>query len=251
MQKPGATLTLLILGAILLAGWAMRAVHLDADPPEKLSWSQGPYTDGALVVHNARNDALFGSWIRDHANDIYFYPLTNLAARAVFAVAGVGRGQAAFANTVFGVLSILLFGVAIMRACGRAPAVLFTLFAAFHYYLVMYDRLAIAEPAMIFLAGLAVFAFQSIAIGRGGGRARAGGFALAAPVAAGFFAAAAVLIGKAHALYFPVAMLLAIVIAAGAGKKKDASRSRNRRLAFVVLGMAVAALVWSALLGFV
>ncbi len=246
MQKPGATLTLLILGAILLAGWAMRATDLDADPPEKLSWSQGPYTDGALVVHNARNDALFGSWIRDHANDIYFYPLANLATRAVFSVAGVGRGQAAFANTIFGVLSILLIATAILRACGPPAAILFTLFAAFHYYLVMYDRLAIAEPAMIFLIAVSVFLFERASRGNEAGRSPT----IVAGMAgmAGLFAAAAVLIGKAHALYFPLAMLLAFLIAAAGSGKKNA-RHRNRRLVYALLGMGVAALLWAALLG--
>lgn len=235
MQKPGVTLTLVILGAILLTGWAMRSADLDADPPETLSWSQGPYTDGGIVGHNARNHALFNTWVRDHANDIYFWPVTNFATGFVYSIAGVGRGQAALANTIFGTLSILLLGAAFLRVFGRGTAILCTLFATFHYYLVMYDRLAIAEPAMIFLLSVSVFCF-------GMSERRS-----TAAFAAGFFGVLAVLIGKAHAMYFPVALVLALLIprSGGAGAKRE----RNRRLLIVLAGMAIATAIWAAVLG--
>lgn len=232
MRSTGSRLVLLALAAILIAGWCMRITDLDADPPETLSWSQGPYTDGALVVHNARNHVLFGSWIVDQARDIYFYPISNFATWLVFRISGVGRGQAALANTIFGIVSILMVSVGILRTFGPRPAWLMALLASFNYFFLMYDRLAIAEPAMIFLMSLSFLCFSFA------DRGKAGQFL------AGFFALLAVLIGKAHAFYFPPAMLLAFLVA-GPGPKEQT----RKRLIVAIAGMAFALLAWGLIVG--
>ena len=88
----------LLLAVTVLAGWGIRNVDLEADPPEAISWSQGPFTDGAVVVHNARNAALFGEWFREdeYCRDAALFPLSNAAVYPVFRVFGVGRWQAAW-----------------------------------------------------------------------------------------------------------------------------------------------------------
>ncbi len=217
---------------ILVAGWSVRIIDLDADPPPTLSWSQGPYTDGALVVHNARNQALFGSWILDQAKDIYFYPISNISTWLVFKLSGVGRGQAAMANTVFGILSILIVSGGILRAFGRRPAILWAILASFNYFLIMYDRLAIAEPAMILLLSLSFLSFSFADRGR------------VWQFLAGFFAVLAVLIGKAHAFYFPLAILLTLLVT-GSNRKKPAWK----RIVIALTGIAFALLLWGIFLG--
>ena len=74
---------------LLLMGLGLRIIDLDADPPGSISWSEGPFTDGAVVVHNARNKTLFDEWIVDYCKDLYLFPLSNVVAYATFEVAGV------------------------------------------------------------------------------------------------------------------------------------------------------------------
>lgn len=224
---------ILALCALLLLGFALRVADLGADPPATLSWSGGPFTDGALVVHDARNKALFGEWIADQCRDIYFYPLANLAAYLVFEAAGTGRWQAALPGTLFGLLAIFLVAVALRRTSGPGPAVVFAIFATINYLMIMYDRLAMAEPAMILLMALAVVSLAA----PGGGRT--------GRIGAGLFAAAAVLIGKLHAFYFPPALLLAVLLGGAKGERNK----RKRRAAEVATGMAAALLLWLVFLG--
>ncbi|RPJ47789.1 MAG: tetratricopeptide repeat protein [Candidatus Latescibacterota bacterium] len=221
---------LLLLGAILAAGWGIRATYLAADPPDRLSWSQGPFTDGAVVLHDARNKILYGEWIVDYTKDLYLFPLSNILTYPVYLAAGVGRWQAAFPNTVLGALSLLLMGLGLARAFGRKLGVLWVLLGAFSYFLIMFQRIPLAEPAMIFLLVVSFYFFATAKGARG-------------LAAAGFFAMAAPLFGKAHAYYFPVVLLLALRLAGGGGKEGERPSLRPP-----LLGMGAALLLWLGLL---
>jgi 4-amino-4-deoxy-L-arabinose transferase-like glycosyltransferase len=220
----------LLVAGILAAGWGLRVVFLSADPPDTLSWSQGPFTDGAVVVHNARSKVVWGQWFVDYTKDILLFPLSNLAAYPVFRVAGVGRWQAAFPNTVFAVLSLLAMGAGLAAALGRPLGLVWLLLAAFSYFLIMFQRIPLAEPAMILLMSLSFYFFCTAERGRW------------RSVASGFFAAAAPFFGKAHAYYFPLVLLAALWMT------RRPEKGERPGLRLPLLGMGAAALLWIAVL---
>lgn len=228
LDRRGRGAALLI--ATILAGWGIRALFLDADPPFSISWSQGPFTDGAVVVHDARSKALYGEWIVDYTKDLYLFPLSNLAVYPLFRIAGVDRATAAWPNTLFAALSIGAVSLGMWRAFGARRALLWAYLASFSYFLIMFQRIPIAEPAMIFLISLS-FLFFTL-----GGRWRW------APFLAGFFAVAAPLFGKAHAYYFPLALGLTYLLT------RRGEEGEGTRLRLALAGMAAAALLWLALL---
>ncbi len=221
---------LAVLAVLLLAGWGIRLLFLQSDPPETISWSQGPFTDGAVVVHNARNMALYGEWIRDYCEDIFLFPLSSISAYITFAIADVGRWQAAWPSTIYGVLSIAAVALALAHAVGRGTALLWSILAFFNYFLILFQRIPIAEPAMIFLVSLSFLFFAWNGKVRG------------AALLAGFFAAAAPLFGKAHAFYFPVVLLIASFLAS---RREEGPRLSVRH---VLIGMAAAFLLWVVVL---
>lgn len=216
----------ILLGVILLTGFGIRLIGLDADPPFSLSWSQGPFTDGAVVVHDARNLAFQGNWIIDYCEDLYLFPLSNIATAAAFRIKGVGRSQAALPNTLFGMFSILALSLGIAFAVGRGKALFWALFATFNYYLIMFQRIPIAEPAMIFLVSLSFLFFSVSQRWRG------------ALLLCGFFAMAAPLFGKAHAGYFPVVILATLFLT----RRKEDGKWGGIPLA--ATGMAAAFIIW-------
>ncbi|MBN1826790.1 MAG: tetratricopeptide repeat protein [Candidatus Eisenbacteria bacterium] len=221
-----------VMAASLLIGWGIRNFDLGADPPASISWSQGPFTDGAVVVHNARNAVLFGEWILkdDYCRDVALFPLSNMAVYPVFRAFGVGRRQAAWPNTVFGSLSILLVALALWAAYGKGKALLWAVAASFNYFLIMFQRIPIAEPAMIFLMALS---FLFFCLSERGKRY---------VILSGAFAAAAPLFGKAHAYYFPAVLLATYLLTGG---KRD---PRRRSARFAAAGMAIVAALWFLLL---
>ncbi|MFH1681437.1 MAG: tetratricopeptide repeat protein [Candidatus Eisenbacteria bacterium] len=221
---------LLVLAGLLAVGWGLRLAFLSADPPGTLSWSQGPFTDGAVVVQNARNKVISGEWITDYTKDMYLFPLSNLAVYPVFLIAGVGRWQAAFPNTAFAILSILAMGAGLSAALGKRQGLLWVLLAALSYFLIMFQRIPLAEPAMVFLMCLSFWFFSVRERWRW------------APAACGFFAASAPLFGKAHAYYFPLVLLAALWL--------TGTREGERRTgaALPLLGMAGAGVIWLAVL---
>ncbi len=217
-----------LLGVLLLAGWLVRFHDLDADPPPALSWSQGIYTDGAVVVHDARNLALHGQWIIDYCEDLALFPLSNLLAAPTFRIFGVGRSQAAIPNTVLGILAILLFSLGLVRSDGRGRTLLWVSLACFNYFLIMIHRVPFAEPAMVFLMA-AGFLCYVIAL-------RQSPFF----ILAGFLAGAAPLFGKMHAVYFPAVLLLTIMLI------REKRPDRIRDLRFASLGILTALILWLA-----
>ncbi len=214
---------------LLLGGLLIRCAFLSADPPDTISWSQGPFTDGAVVVHDARSKVLFGEWIVDYSKDLYLFPLSNIVTWPVFRAFGVGRWQAAFPNTVLAALSLAAMSLGIAAFAGRGRALFWLYLATFNYFLIMFQRIPIAEPAMIFFLTLSFLLFAV----RGKWR-----WALAA---SGFFAMAAPLFGKAHAYYFPAVLLLTLSLT-------GEDEGRKRRIVEACAGMGAALLLWLTVL---
>ncbi|NNE10142.1 MAG: hypothetical protein HKN20_16405, partial [Gemmatimonadetes bacterium] len=217
----------IVLALLLVIGFLLRVLFLSADPPAALSWSQGIYTDGAVVLHDARNLALYGDWIVDYCEDLALFPLSNALGALTFKMFGVSRATAGFPNTVFGIGAILLFTLGLARRTSRRDALFWAYLASFNYYLIMFHRIPIAEPAMVFLMA-AAFYFYCAPWERAPSLVLAGAFAFAAP-----------LFGKAHAVYFPAVMFAAFLLASS-----GTERARGVRL-FLIGGLGTVAL-WAA-----
>lgn len=215
------------LTIVLTIGFILRVLFLSADPPPALSWSQGIYTDGAVVLHDARNLALYDNWIVDYCEDLALFPLSNALGALTFKAFGVSRATAGFPNTLFGIAAILMFALGLARRTSRRDALFWTILASLNYYLIMFHRIPIAEPAMVFLMATA-FYFYCGSWENARSLVLAGAFAFAAP-----------LFGKAHSIYFPAVMFAAFFLATN-----GAERSRGVRL-YLIGGLATVAL-WAA-----
>lgn len=221
-----------LLLAALLAGAAwLRFADLSADPPKGLSWSQGLYTDGAVVVQNARNQVLWGKPVLDYGIDMYWFPLSYGSTLAAFSASGVSSAAARGSSALLGLIAIACVALALRAEGEPARALAGAALLAVSFPFTMYNRIPLAEPAMIALMALALV-FFSIGSARGDRRMLG---------ASGFFAVAAPLFGKAHAAPLPIVGLLALVLGA------PHERSRPRLLAYLG-GCVAAVLAWGALL---
>jgi 4-amino-4-deoxy-L-arabinose transferase-like glycosyltransferase len=217
--------------ALLAVAGLLRVHDIEADPPKTLSWSQGIYTDAAVVVHNARNQVLWGDPVVDYGIDMYWFPLSHVVTLAAFGLLGVSTA-AARSGTVLLALATIALIAAGLRAEGNARrALLAVFFLAVSFPYIMYNRLALAEPAMVLLIAASFAAFA-----RGAARRSDRWIGVS-----GFFAAAAPLFGKAHAVYLPAVGVAALI----AGPAHDRT---GRRIGAFAAGCAVAALAWGALL---
>ncbi len=220
-----------LLVGILAAGALLRVNHLDADPLKTLSWSQGIYTDGAVVVQNARNAVLWGNAVPDWGIALYFYPFSYAATLAGFKLLGVSTIAARLVVVTLGLAAIAAVALALRAEGNPRRALAAAAFLALSFPFTMYGRLPFGEWGMIFLASLAFLCFG---LGSARGSVRAIG-------AAGFFAAAAPLFGKAHAVYLPIVGLGAMLM----GAPEERSRTR---FAWYVGGCVAALALWAALL---
>lgn len=222
-----------IIGAILLVALALRARDIDADPPPDLDWSQGLHTDGAVVVQNARNQAIWGKSVLDYGIDMYWFPLSYGASLVAFEALGVSTASARAASIALSLAAIgcVAAGLALEGGGGRRRAIVAGLLLAVSFPFAMYNRLPLAEPAMIALLA-AAFLFFAWGSARGSARLI---------VLSGFMSAAAPLFGKAHAVYLPLAGFLALLL----GRPEE--RARSRLLAYVG-GCAAALALWLAVL---
>ena len=228
--------TVAIVALALVAGFALRAIDLKADPPPKLSWSSAIYSDEAHNAYSARNWALYGRWTVDDYAPYVVYPWLNLFTGLVFRIAGIGFVQLKIASLLAGLLLIIVMyflGRSVSRRAGAIAAVI----AGFSFPLVMYSRLGLAEVTQVLLVA-ATIAFL----------ARAGSSRVAA-VLSGACALFSVLFVKVSALFVPVAALLVLVY-----ELVLARRSLGRRAELVsqalywLLGASVPLAVWLAVI---
>ena len=229
-------ITIAIVALALVAGFALRAIDLKADPPPKLSWSSAIYSDEAHNAYSARNWALYGRWTVDDYAPYVVYPWLNLFTGLVFRIAGIGFVQLKIASLLAGLLLIIVMyflGRSVSRRAGAIAAII----AGFSFPLVMYSRLGLAEVTQVLLVA-ATIAFL----------ARAGSSRVAA-VLSGACALFSVLFVKVSALFIPVAALLVLVY-----ELVLARRSLGRRAELVnqalywLLGATVPLAVWLAVI---
>ncbi len=187
-----------IVPAAILGALVLRLAWPAADPPVRLSWSNGIYTDPPTMVHAARNAHLYGEWIRDYNRDLYVYPLTNFLTWLSYLPVGPGRLPTLILSALAGTLTVAGLAWALWRSAGPRAAALGAVLAATCHWLVMYSRIPIAENVTGMLMTLACVA----GISRGP----------RSQFLSGGLAAAAVFFGKFHAVGFLLAMIAFVLM---------------------------------------
>ncbi len=218
-----------------MAGFALRAIDLKADPPPDLSWSSAIYSDEAHNAYSARNWALYGRWQVDDYAPYVVYPWLNLFTGLVFRIAGIGFVQLKLASVLAGLLLIpamYFLGRSVTRRAGAIAAAT----AALSFPLVMYSRLGLAEVTQVLLVA-ATIAFL----------ARADSSRVAA-VLSGACALFAVLFVKVSALFIPFAALLVLIYELVRARSPGQRKALAGQALFWLLGAAVPLAIWLAVI---
>jgi len=188
-ERPPAVPGLRFALAVVLAGGALlRTAWISADPAMRISWSNGIFTDPPVMVHAARNAALFGKWIVDYNHDLWVFPLMNALTRLVYLVSGPGRVPTIWLSAAAGVAVAAAVAWGLGRSLGPRAAAMGGGLASVCYFLVMFARIPVAENVVAALLMTAA----ALAMGR-----RPAEFA-----AAGALGVGATLFGKYHAVGF-------------------------------------------------
>lgn len=229
-QKSGWFVALVFL--LLLA---TRLVHLGADPPVDLSPSGGLFGDEAALAHNARNKALFGTWVSDEWNPFIINPILTILEYFSFSLFGVGLRQIRLVTVTAVAVSFLLFWLALKKSSGRRVAFLALMLLGSNFLFMMYSRLGLNDTFLVLPMTLTVFLWQ-----RGLHRPSVLFFA--------GISSFACYITKASSLYFVIATFLALVFAL---LQKSAAekclRNLIRPLAFYLGGLGLSYLLWHVL----
>ncbi|HLO36730.1 MAG TPA: hypothetical protein VK194_11630, partial [Candidatus Deferrimicrobium sp.] len=137
---------LLLIAPLLVL--VLLAVFVRVDPPGGVTTSNGPYTDEAWDVVNARNVVLLGRFSTDDWNLHLVNVPFSAAQAAVFAIAGVGMAQARFVSIVAVALAMAVLGWGLRRPLGRGPALLTAVAYGCSAMVLFYGRLAFLEPTV-------------------------------------------------------------------------------------------------------
>jgi len=160
-----------ILVAVPLVLLALLWAFVRADPAPGISVSNGPYTDEAWDVINARNLVLLGRWSTDDWNlHLVNVPFSAIQA-AVFTVAGVGIAQARYVSIAATVITMLALGFGLRRRLGLEAALLATAAYGGSTLVLFYGRLAFLEPTVamwLTLGGLLTLRARDVRSGRWG-----------------------------------------------------------------------------------
>lgn len=183
----------LFFGLVAL-GIFLRFVWPLADPPDRLTWSNGEVTDPPSIVHAARNVVLFGEWVRDDSKDLVFYPLLNGITAGAFRIFGPSRLASVLLSALFGAATVAALAWAIRRARPGLEPLLAAAIVSFSFWIAMFSRIPVAENLVVLL--LVVSAGCAL---RGGRRA---------DLTAGVVAGIAAFFGKIHALTIVPAIAL-------------------------------------------
>lgn len=136
---------------LLLATTAVRAVHLEADPPSDLTdASLAEYTDEGLKTYHARNRVLFGAWIW-HPRDQNTYWITHSPVSlwlhtGWFVLRGrVDVATARELHLLVGLLTLLLWAATVRREVGEREALASTAILGLGFLGVMFGRMVFLE----------------------------------------------------------------------------------------------------------
>ncbi len=149
-----------VISALFILFFLLRAVYLSADPPVNLSGSSGYFVDEGGWVYNARNKVLFGTWELDKYNKMYLSPLNNYLYFLSFSLFGPGFRQARSVSLLFSYLILIIFYLTIKENTDRKTALISVSLLGFNYLFLMYNRIAHPRMAMLFFFVLTVYLLQ-------------------------------------------------------------------------------------------
>ena len=217
-----------LVAALLLAGSAvLLTTHLAADTPGHLDGSAGLVFDPPSKCHNARNWALFGSWIEDEWTPIIHSPLYTILQGAILRVLGVGLAQLRLLGVVATLLSLMLLYRLARQNLSAAGALAVLAVAASSRTLMVYGRSGLLEPLATLFGLLSLWLLSTACPPRGPRPLRL--FAAGCAVTLAFLA-------KATAWPYVLAILITPLIA---------WRGQRRALGWVLAG-ALPVVVWYA-----
>jgi tetratricopeptide (TPR) repeat protein len=205
---------------VLLLGVLVRLVWPLADPPDRISWSSGIYTDPAAKTLPARDAIEHGDWSREESPYLSVFPLANALTWMAYRLFGVNRLSHQFLGVLVSLVGLLAVILALRRGCGIRAAVCAAVLGGLSFWLIAFSRIPVVEHLVATLLALGCL----FAAGR---RTRD-------RVTAGALAVTAVLFGKYHAVGFLPGLVVFVSL-----------RERSvRKMAHVVAGGSVVFLIW-------
>lgn len=222
-----------IVTLLMLVTLALCASDLKADPPDNLSWSTGPFTDDALNYYSARNMVLYGRWKVDEYLPFAIYPLANSIMALIFKLLGIGFVQVKLLSVLCAMLSVLVMYLLVKEDYGPLAGMVAALLQATCYPLVMYSRLAMAEPVQIvFLLLTGLFYVRGVK-------------RPTSMLWCGLFAGAAVLLVKfSSAFLLPVIVIMLIWDSLSRRGDHEGVRALRWSVMFGVAGLGIATGIW-------
>lgn len=155
MPKRKKTVIYIIFGIFIIL-FAVRFIHLSADPPYDLSTSGGPYGDPGGYSFNARNKLLYGTYEVDNYNMMYMSYLPHLATLWTFKVFGIGFAQMNLVPVFFSGLILIVFFLLLKERFDEFLAILGATLLGMNYLFLMFSRVAnrIMPSLFFFVLGL-------------------------------------------------------------------------------------------------
>ena len=234
LQNGKRKLYLTALIFILLFLTVVRSVHLTADPPSRLSWSGGLYGDEPAYAHNARNKAVFGTWVLDEWNPYLYNPILTFFDYISFKIFGTGFFALRIVALFWGILTLFFVYDTLRRGFEKQPWMPFfgLLMLELNYPFLMYTRLSLSDTMLTNWMLLTLFLWS---VGQKNGMAR-------------FFtglSAVAVLSCKPTAIYFAMVVGFTYLFIYLKEESEDKSlRQAVKYLAPFLTGFGLGMAVW-------
>ena len=181
--------------------------HLDADPPLKLSSSQGLQFDAPSKIHNARNKVIFGVWDTDQWDPYLHSPVHTICQTMIFKLFGVGFAQMRIFPALLTAAGLLLLYLIVARTLDQIWGLVCLAMAACCYPYLMFGRSGLLEPYVTFFMLLSTFLLIKSYLHSENGHEKTARSWLAAAA----LAAALAFLSKPIASYFVVAFIVTVL----------------------------------------
>jgi len=215
-----------------------RIIHIQADPPQYLSESLGPFFDEGIYNHNARNFILFDQWKLDEWNDFYYSAVSTWLKYLTFHIIGIGRAQIRLFSIIFSMLSLWLIYAAAKESYGQKTGLLALLFFGMNFISIMYARLGMQDTQTLAVFIMGFYLWQKGIKETGTPK---GNWLLFSSGAVFFLSYTF----KNLFLYLLPVPVIAFVFYAGTRiRHKDSFKSLWKGLAYLLTGMGSAFILW-------
>ena len=157
-----------ILLAITVLLVLLRLVHLEADFPQKVTWSGELYTDEGWYSNNAVAYALTGNWyVEGDFNNAINVPILPILEFVSFEIIGISLLSARIVIAICFILMLAILYAVVKKYENHHTALLAIFLLAINYTLFAYSRLAILEIPMTLFVVVSIFLVSNVQI-RGG-----------------------------------------------------------------------------------